>query len=385
MSLALLTLAPPGTARAAGDVVVPGSVRVISYQKDLPLERWWSARIGLDWDTARHRVRAGDSFTVEVGPEFAINSLATFPLTVSSRATAGECAVAPRSDTAPPQVTCTFNDFVDDHDQLSGSIWFHVQAIRQVTDDQVTVRVNGASIRLDLPSSKGIVAGGPYRPTRTGAVGWWADPQHTTLDWFVHIVPKGRTWLEFDQQVSAGHTIDLDSVTVARVSDDDQAWYGGWWEEVPAANWQFEGRGRQMHGVLTGLQPGHIYRIAFRSTVDASGELSLGDAFTTTSMIDGRELRTVVTVDPAGEGRADVPADGGGAGGQGETSTPPGGATADVTAASGTGPTAAADQSGRGAAATSADPGVPAGVVIGALVTLGLALACGVVAVVRRR
>ncbi|MFX4272558.1 hypothetical protein ACQBAR_05195 [Propionibacteriaceae bacterium Y1685] len=172
---------------------------------------------------------------------------------------------------------------------------------------------------------------------------------------------------------------------MARVSDDDQAWYGGWWEEVPAANWQFEGRGRRMHGVLTGLQPGHIYRIAFRSTVDASGELSLGDAFTTTSMIDGRELRTVVTVDPAGEGRADVPADGGGAGGQDETSTPPGGAAADVTAASGTGPTAAADQSGRGAAATSADPGVPAGVVIGALVTLGLALACGVVAVVRRR
>jgi hypothetical protein len=144
------------------------------------------ARLDFKWDASNADVKAGDSFTIDLGTYFEnLEYPKTVPMTVTNN---GEQIEIGSCDLTHTQVVCTFSDKVDElkaagFDAFRGTGAARLRAIKATTSETADITTNNV-VSVDLPETGGIgeAVGEAYRiyNFHKWAGGLWSE--------------KGMTW-----------------------------------------------------------------------------------------------------------------------------------------------------------------------------------------------
>ncbi|MBE6485113.1 MAG: peptidase, partial [Actinomycetaceae bacterium] len=168
------------------------------------------ARLDFKWDASNADVKAGDSFTIDLGTYFEnLEYPKTVPMTVTNN---GEQIEIGSCDLTHTQVVCTFSDKVDElkaagFDAFRGTGVARLRAIKATTSETADITTNNV-VSVDLPETGGIgeAVGEAYRiyNFHKWAGGLWSE--------------KGMTWgIDFGTKYvgeKTGTTLDGSSQTI---------------------------------------------------------------------------------------------------------------------------------------------------------------------------
>jgi len=138
-----------------------------------------------DWAVPDSAV-GGETFGMTLPSELRRVVDAAFELKNATDDVVGSCVI---SDDDAPVLTCTLTDFVNDRDDVHGSVWFKAEAVAATTASTLTFEGGGAPILADIPGEGGIVQLPDPAPTSAAKVGW-QSAQDGRWAWMVS-VPSG--------------------------------------------------------------------------------------------------------------------------------------------------------------------------------------------------
>lgn len=125
LALILLALAPAPAQAAVKDAIT--SVTVNPDAPDQPITQYDKVDVKATW-TAPTDTVAGDTFELTL-PDFLEGVRQNFTLKDKTGATVGTCEVQ------ATEIVCTFTDYVESHENVSGSLFFSVQAQKATTEE----------------------------------------------------------------------------------------------------------------------------------------------------------------------------------------------------------------------------------------------------------
>lgn len=208
-----------GSAGSAAAAEIADAITAVSVVEDAAA---YGDRVRVDVTWALpDTVRAGDTFWLQLPDELARRNT-TFDLRAPSGAVVATAVVATTG-----RVTFTVTDFVENHDQVSGSAYFSTTFVSQADGGEV--------LTLDFPTS-GVVHTDQITVTGFDPIdrdhpvkaGFWTDPDDQglatpagALTWAV-ASPRGPAdTVRFSDEADAGQAFDCGSVAVERTTTVD--------------------------------------------------------------------------------------------------------------------------------------------------------------------
>lgn len=138
-----------------------------------------------DWAVPDSAV-GGETFGMTLPTELRRVVDAAFELKNAAGDVVGSCVI---SDDDLPVLTCTLTDFVNDRDDVHGSVWFKAEAVAATTASTLAFEDGGAPILADIPGEGGIVQL-PDRAVVSAAKVGWQSAQDGRWGWMIS-VPSG--------------------------------------------------------------------------------------------------------------------------------------------------------------------------------------------------
>ncbi len=276
------------------------------------LEVGQTSRVSFDWSLIGTGATAGDTFSLVLTRNFQAVS-GTIDLRVAGGAdSAGTCTLSPMTPTVGPKVVCVLSDYVDSHDDVTGSLWIEVQTVTSTTETSLSLTVDGNVVLVPIPPG-GIGAQG-YGPVPTNASkrGYWSNPERTAITWYVDVPGSfvGTTNpLEIVDTYSAGLTLiasGAQAPSFTSIEMTQAAWDLQSWSPVNPAQWELTPDVSQSFHVSLQqpIDQTRLYRFKYQTSLDYPENSIPGDVFSNVAVVNGTTYRTSLTYTTTGGGSA---------------------------------------------------------------------------------
>lgn len=332
LALAGVGLVTGGLPAAAADVdvVVDDSIVITNPSEPDPEDpnvMWQTARIDFDIDTTGTGAAPGDTFTVALPPLFAANAT-TFTVTATTdpNAVVADCLVTARTEGNGGNITCEFTDYLRDHPDVTGSVWFRAQFANTTINETVEITINGEIVVVDLPGEGGVVPEQIEEINEPAKWGWFqnASGSPDTLIW--HVILPG-SYYELNSTITVTDTFNpaetlmteytlIEDSVYLQYYPDMAAWVAQKPQYYQLGNpnspiaWTFTPTDAGFTATVVHTDPDGIYRIAYRTQVTNPELLQPGMRVGNEATVGTRTLSTSVLRVAEGGGQADGPGTG---------------------------------------------------------------------------
>lgn len=182
--------APQSAASLAVDNLVVTKIDETGKEISGPLHVGSSiATLSFTWTGSATTLKAGDSFTIELPAELAYRAPGVRPFTYdlgeSEPTEVGSCEITTTA------MTCTFNEVIpgraaQGYTALNGSGRIQVGTVAATAQEELTFRVNGKDVSVDLPGQGGIIKGAAvYKPLGLTKGARGLTDQSTAVGWVI--------------------------------------------------------------------------------------------------------------------------------------------------------------------------------------------------------
>ena len=139
-------------------------------------------------------IRQGDTFTIQAPPE--LNTFASTGTQLQFDMTAPDGQVAVNCSAPAPEpgavITCTFTDYANSHQNITGSGWAKMSAAAKTTAGAVSFLIDGKSVSVQLPGDgTGIGDTNIGKTTKHNKGGTVDSDDPSLINWSINVVESG--------------------------------------------------------------------------------------------------------------------------------------------------------------------------------------------------
>ena len=158
-------------------------------------------------------IRQGDTFTIQAPPE--LNTFASTGTQLQFDMIAPDGQVAVNCSALAPEpgavITCTFTDYANSHQNITGSGWAKMSAAAKTTAGAVSFLIDGKSVSVQLPGDgTGIGDTNIGKTTKHNKGGTVDSDDPSLINWSINVVESG---------------ISVDTITVDDTFTNDNGGY----------------------------------------------------------------------------------------------------------------------------------------------------------------
>ncbi len=309
-----------GPAHAA-DVTYPDAISNIrltnTSSTDGTNKLWNRFRIDADWQVPND-AKAGETFGMTLPDEFGRLS-SGFDVKNDNGDLLATCTV---SSEDKPELVCTLTDFVETHEEVSGSLWLQVEATEATENTYVEFIINGEPFEVDLPGDGGIIGDNPATKVPWKNVIFVNDKNEMT--WNIQIpsdVAENGTMRITDDLVEGTDANGFESHSLVGLDEggylsinrrlvDADGQFTGKWEAVPeedyTASFPHEPGGKSFEVEFRNIpdSPKYIYGLNYKTKPD-DGVLVEGNKFSNDATVQTEKLTRVYEYRARGGGDGD--------------------------------------------------------------------------------
>lgn len=290
----------------------PGTIKTVVVNPDAsgkpsgkPINLYDGIAIAATW-AAPAGTKSGDTFSMALPPQIS-GTAATFPLIDKQTGeTVGNCVVK------TTEITCTFNDYVNTHEDVTGSLGFYARAMKTSSETQWDWNV-GNNVTITTAQPGGVGPYVPKIPTVSNKGGWMLTDGN--IQWAIYLLGKDVVGAEgsevkltdtYDKQLTlVPDSFTVQQATAAEITADT-------WKTIPQGTAPgtytatFDPAGASFTTTIHGADPAMYYRIVY-STVPPAG-VPNGSTFANSVTADGEAFLTTTARYQSGfgDGEGDV-------------------------------------------------------------------------------
>ena len=213
LALAYIVVSQAGASQAAtiNDIVKDVHLSGVSGSTKLGIGTMMQVDFAID-GTGKN-IREGDTFTIQAPAE--LNTFAATGTKLEFDMTAPDGAVAVKCSAPAPQpgaiITCTFTDYANTHQNITGSGWAKMSAAAKTNAAAVTFTIDGKPVSVPLPGDgTGIGDTNLGKTTKHNKGGTVDSDDASLINWSINVIESG---------------ISVSTITVEDIFQDDNGGY----------------------------------------------------------------------------------------------------------------------------------------------------------------
>ena len=174
-------------------------------------------------------IRQGDTFTIQAPAE--LNTFASTGAKLEFDMTAPDGEVAVKCSAPAPQagavITCTFTEYANNHQNITGTGWAKVTAAAQTSAAAVSFTIDGKAVSVPLPGDgTGIGATNIAKTTKHNKGGTVDTKDASIINWSINIVESGISVSDISiddtfQDDNGGYTLVNEPSMMVWANEDD--------------------------------------------------------------------------------------------------------------------------------------------------------------------
>ena len=174
-------------------------------------------------------IRQGDTFTIQAPPE--LNTFASTGTQLQFDMIAPDGQVAVNCSAPAPEpgavITCTFTDYANSHQNITGSGWAKMSAAAKTTAGAVSFLIDGKSVSVQLPGDgTGIGDTNIGKTTKHNKGGTVDTKDASIINWSINIVESGISVSDISiddtfQDDNGGYTLVNEPSMMVWANEDD--------------------------------------------------------------------------------------------------------------------------------------------------------------------
>ncbi len=320
-ALAGLFLVGPAAQAAEVDVISDVTITNISRSEG-ETQIWDSAHVEFMIDTTGSGAKAGDTFSLKLPDEMSTR-VTSFTIYASDGTTpVAECSVP---NGQGQTLTCTLNDYITTHPNMTGSGWVWSQF--NTTTETATLEFSkaGGTITVDIPGGSGVGPQGPSNvPTEATKGGWGMSDDPAEFYWYIRIPASAYQGVD---TITINDTFGTDGLSY-HLSDKHDPYLNVWSSEEDYANhtnaqrvkpgeavgsgtFSFEATAEGFTASIPNDDPDAVYEVRYYVYLDDPSSANVGDKLTNSATVGSDSVTSLLTVNTSGGGTLDGPGYGG--------------------------------------------------------------------------
>ncbi|WP_299058789.1 Ig-like domain-containing protein [uncultured Actinomyces sp.] len=213
LALAYIVVSQAGASQAATINDIVKDVRLSGVSASTKLGIGTMMQVDFTIDGTGKNIREGDTFTIQAPAE--LNTFAATGTKLEFDMTAPDGAVAVKCSAPAPQpgaiITCTFTDYANTHQNITGSGWAKMSAAAKTNAAAVTFTIDGKPVSVPLPGDgTGIGDTNLGKTTKHNKGGTVDSDDASLINWSINVVESG---------------ISVSTITVEDTFQDDNGGY----------------------------------------------------------------------------------------------------------------------------------------------------------------
>ena len=213
LALAYIVVSQAGASQAATINDIVKDVRLSGVSASTKLGIGTMMQVDFAIDGTGKNIREGDTFTIQAPAE--LNTFAATGTKLEFDMTAPDGAVAVKCSAPAPQpgaiITCTFTDYANSHQNITGSGWAKMSAAAKTNAAAVTFTIDGKPVSVPLPGDgTGIGDTNLGKTTKHNKGGTVDSDDASLINWSINVIESG---------------ISVSTITVEDTFQDDNGGY----------------------------------------------------------------------------------------------------------------------------------------------------------------
>ena len=223
----VVSQAAPSQAATVNDIVKDVKLSGVSASTKLGVGTMMQVDFVID-GTGKN-IKAGDTFTIQAPAE--LNTFASTGAKLEFDMTAPDGEVAVKCSARAPQagavITCTFTDYANNHQNITGTGWAKVTAAAQTSAAAVSFTIDGKAVSVPLPGDgTGIGATHIAKTTKHNKGGTVDTKDASIINWSINIVESGISISDINiddtfQDDNGGYTLVNEPSMMVWANEDD--------------------------------------------------------------------------------------------------------------------------------------------------------------------
>ncbi len=281
IALLLLALSPVPAHAAMKDAIT--GVAVNPDAPETPISKWDQFEVKATWAAPADAV-AGDTFEL-VFPGFTEGVVETFALKDQHGYTVGTCEVQ------SARLLCTWTDYVDTHDNVTGTVYFKAQAQEEASAEDWVWTLNGGDT-VKTPGA-GPVGPATILPLEKSEKWSWQRTETGDIRWVVMLLGQdlltpGGSVMTLSDTFDDRLTMLSDGITVE--STTPERYIADSWDTVSSSNYTVDYHEHGFTWALQSVNPDLIYRVYYDTPTPAGTQT--GDSFVNDVQANGTDFLT---------------------------------------------------------------------------------------------
>ena len=213
LALAYIVVSQAGASQAATINDIVKDVHLSGVSGSTKLGIGTMMQVDFTIDGTGKNIREGDTFTIQAPAE--LNTFAATGTKLEFDMTAPDGAVAVKCSAPAPQpgaiITCTFTDYANTHQNITGSGWAKMSAAAKTNAAAVTFTIDGKPVSVPLPGDgTGIGDTNLGKTTKHNKGGTVDSDDASLINWSINVIESG---------------ISVSTITVEDIFQDDNGGY----------------------------------------------------------------------------------------------------------------------------------------------------------------
>lgn len=223
----VVSQAAPSQAATVNDIVKDVKLSGVSASTKLGVGTMMQVDFVID-GTGKN-IKAGDTFTIQAPAE--LNTFASTGAKLEFDMTAPDGEVAVKCSAPAPQagavITCTFTEYANNHQNITGTGWAKVTAAAQTSAAAVSFTIDGKAVSVPLPGDgTGIGATNIAKTTKHNKGGTVDTKDASIINWSINIVESGISVSDISiddtfQDDNGGYTLVNEPSIMVWANEDD--------------------------------------------------------------------------------------------------------------------------------------------------------------------